>query len=788
MQPPREYFRWFLLPVLAISCFALRCLAQPSPQSEFEPAALVNPLIGTANSGNTFPGAVLPFGMVAFSPEELLPGPGRGVPPGGYAYSATQVRGFSLTHLSGAGCAGSGDFLFMPLTAAVKESPVRDVRDPAYLSELRHDSERAAAGYYSVQLENGVRVELSATPRTGAARFTFPAGQPATLLIRSADNETLSTDSHVSVDPKRRTVRGWLQSGGFCRGGPPSSYDAYYKIFFVAHFDQQFTDYGTWKDATVQPGSQSSSGGTAMEGDGAQGRGSGAYVSFANAAGTIVEVRVGISYVSEANAEANLRVESPEGLSFRSIRARAFTAWNAALGTIQVSGGSREQQTVFYTALYHALLHMNLASDVNGEYRGMDEEIHRVAKPQTAQYANFSGWDVYRSQVQLVALLFPRIAGDMAQSLLNQADQWGCWSRWTHETGAANVMNGDPSAPAIAEIAAFAGDGFAVKPAYESLLRTATTPHEGHRCSRPHLEQWLTLHYLTAANQRHDNSAADTLEFSTADFALSQLAARLGRTAEKKQLLARAQYWKNLFNPNATPTEGFLQARNPDGTWKSFDPASTDGFVEGTGAQYLWMVPFNVHELFRMLGGNEAAIRRLDDFFHDEQGNWALLNGKLHPGFDNEPCLETPWLYDFAGAPYKTQQAVRAILDTLWHDTPGGIPGNDDLGEMSSWYVWAALGMYPEIPGRAELVLASPLFPEAEIHRQSGTIRIKARRQNTSAFFIESLRVNGRAWTRPWLPAAFIRQGGTLEFALSGQAYPTWGALANQAPPSFEIR
>jgi predicted alpha-1,2-mannosidase len=788
MQAPREHPRWLLRPVLSISCAALSCFAQTNPQPNPEPAALVNPLIGTANSGNTFPGAVLPFGMVAFSPEELLPGAGRGIPPGGYAYDATQVRGFSLTHLSGAGCPGSGDFLFMPLTADLKKSPALDVRDPAYLSELRHDKEHAAAGYYSVQLGNDVLVELSATRRTGAARFTYPAGQPALLLIRSADNETLSTASQVAIDPKRRTVSGWLQSGGFCRGGPPSGYDAYYKIFFVAHFGQSFAAYGTWKDATVQPDSQSSSGGTAMEGEDAPGRGSGAYVSFANAAGTEVEVHVGISYVSEANAEANLRAESPEGLSFRSIRTRAFSAWNAALGSIQVKGGTREQQTVFYTALYHALLHMNLASDVNGEYRGMDEKMHRVAKPQTAQYANFSGWDVYRSQVQLVALLFPKIASDMAQSLLNQAEQWGCWSRWTHESGAANVMNGDPSAPAIAEIAAFAGDGFAVKQAYESLLGSATTPHEGRRCSRPHLEQWLTLHYLTAANQRHDTSAADTLEFSTADFALSQLAARLGRTAEEKELLARAQYWKNLFNPNATPQEGYLQARNPDGSWKSFDPASTDGFVEGTGAQYLWMVPFNVRGLFALLGGNEQAIRRLDNFFHDPQGNWALLDGKMHPGFDNEPCLETPWLYDFAGAPYKTQQTIRTILDTLWRDAPGGIPGNDDLGEMSSWYVWAALGMYPEIPGRAELVLASPLFAEAEIHRPVGTIGIVARPQTASAFFIESLRVNGRAWTSPWLPATFIRQGGTLVFTLSSRADPAWGVEAVQAPPSFDFR
>ena len=280
---------------------------------------------------------------------------------------------------------------------------------------------------------------------------------------------------------------------------------------------------------------------------------------------------------------------------------------------------------------------------------------------------------------------------------------------------------------------------------------------------------------------------ADTLEFSSADFALSQLAARLGETSSEEKLLARAQYWKNLFNPKATPQQGYLQPRNSDGSWKSFDPASTDGFVEGTGAQYLWIVPFNVSGLSATLGGNEQTIRRLDGFFHDEQGSWALTSGGLHPGFDNEPCLETPWLYDFVGAPYKTQQTVRAILDTLWRDAPDGIPGNDDLGEMSSWYVWAALGMYPEIPGRAELVLASPLFAEAVIHRPVGTIRIKARPQTQSAFFIEGLRVNGHQWQRPWLSPEFIRRGGSLVFTLSSEPKRTWGASTTQAPPSFDI-
>lgn len=769
---------WVCLCVFGLT---LACAAEPARL----PASWVNPLIGTANSGNTFPGAVLPFGMVAFSPEELRGDSGRGIPAGGYDYAANIVRGFSLTHLSGAGCAASGDFLFMPIAAEVRESPALDPRNPEYLSLFQHAGEDAAAGFYSVQLNNGVLVELTATPRTGAARFKFAPNQPATLLIRSSDNEAISTASQVSIDAPHQTVSGWLRSGGFCRGGAPSSYDAYYTVFFVAHFNQPFAGYGTWQDAAVRPGSPAAQGGTAQIGDSSipPGKGSGAYLSFAP--GAAVEMRVGISYVSAANAAANLRAEAPPAVSFAALRSRATAAWNAALGRIAIQGGTAEQKTVFYTALYHALLYMNLASDVNGEYRGMDQQIHRVAKPQQAEYANFSGWDVYRSQIQLVTLLFPNAASDMAQSLLNQAEQWGCWSRWTHNTGAANVMNGDPSAPVIAEIAAFGGDRFHVEAAYRSLLSAATVPHPEHRCSRPHLEQWLARHYLTQSNPRHDSSVADTLENCTADFALAQLAGRMGDTASEKLLLKRAQYWKNLFNPKATPEAGYLQPRNADGSWKNFAPDSKDGFVEGTGAQYLWMVPFNERGLFKLLGGNAPANRRLDEFFHSSDAGWAFTAGGMHPGLDNEPSIETPWLYDFSGEPYQTQATVRAVLDTLWRNAPDGIPGNDDLGEMSSWYVWAELGMYPEIPGRAELVLSSPEFAQATIHRAQGTIRIGVRAQNPGAAYIRGLRVNGQPWQRPWLPASFVRQGGTLDFDLTSQPDSGWGSAPSQAPPSF---
>lgn len=751
-------------------------------------ASFVDPLIGTAKEGHVFPGAVLPFGMLSWSPEELLPTGKHGFPAGGYAYAANQVRGFSLTHLSGAGCAASGDFLFMPITHGVVESPALSVKDPTYLSSLTHAREQAHAGFYGVQLQNGVLVELTATLRSGAGRFTWPHSAVATLLIRSSDNEADTTDSSVEIDPQQHTVSGSLSSGDFC--GHSSSYNPYYTIYFVAHFDRGFESYGTWQDAVVSPGSLSARGGTSLgtaqyTSQPAPGKGSGAYVSFGK--GARMGVRVGISYVSRANAEANLETEDPAGTPFDVIRTRATAAWNKALGDIEVLGASATQKTIFYTALYHSLLHMNLASDVNGEYRGMDQKTHTIQSPQVAQYANFSGWDVYRSQAQLVTLLDPQIGADMAQSLLNQATQWGCWSRWTHESGTPNVMNGDPSSAAIASIVAFGGTNFDERGAYRSLLEAATVPSTEHRCSRPHLAEWMTQHYLTQSS-RHDSSVADTLELATADFALSQLAREEGDPSQEEAFLRRAQYWKNLFNPDATPTESYLQARNLDGSWKNFDPASGDGFVEGTGAQYLWMVPFNEHGLFDLLGGNVAASRRLDAFFHDSGGRWALTGRTIHAGMDNEPSIETPWLYDFSGEPYKTQQTVHAILTHLWKATPDGIPGNDDLGEMSSWYVWAAMGMYPVIPGRGDVLLASPLFPEMVVHRAQGDVRILAPGQGSLPIYVEDLRVNGTEWERPWLPAGLLQHGAILRYRLRPTPDTMWGAAAVDAPPSFDAR
>ena len=290
-----------------------------------------------------------------------------------------------------------------------------------------------------------------------------------------------------------------------------------------------------------------------------------------------MNVRVGISYVSEQNAEANLQAENPKDGNFEALRQRAHAAWNEALDRIHIGGGTPDEQTVFYTALYHTMLGENLSSDVDGSYLAMDQKVHKVASPQKAQYGTFSGWDVYRSQLQLVTLLAPDIGSDIAQSLLNQADQnGGEWDRWTHNAGITHVMNGDPAAPAIADILAFGGDGFDVKSAYRSLLKAATEP-TAHDLSdegcpvecvgqRPSLDSWLKLHYIPT-NGKAWGPAADTLEDVTADFAISELARHLNDKPNQALFLERAQYWKNVFNPKATNHGGYIQNRNADGTW-----------------------------------------------------------------------------------------------------------------------------------------------------------------------------------------------------------------------------
>lgn len=795
-----------LISLLASAAF---CAASNSDKKDI--LANVNPFIGTTNGGNVFPGATVPFGMVQFSPEASPWRENRPIAaPGGYEYRATKIRGFSLTNVEGWGCAGaSGDVPLMPIPTSITNSPSDDFRTE-YAAGFSHDNEQASPGYYRVRLDTGVTAELSATLHSGAALFHFPHGSTRTVLIRTSDSEVGSTAATTAIDSAARTVTGSVTSGNFCGYIDKEDRRSYYTLYFVIRFDQPFSDSGTWHDAQVEKRSTSASGGTGFGSKGfpEKGVGSGAWVTLGGESDAPVMVRVGISYVSEQNARANLDAEDGSK-TFAQIRASAENLWLDRLSHIEVEGGTPAQRTMFTTALYHALMTPTTASDVNGEYRGMDNQVHHVGAMQKVQYANFSGWDVYRSQFQLLTWLDSRVGSDIAQSLLNQADQrHGAWDRWTHNSGATHVMNGDPAAPAVADIYAFGGRAFEAKRALQSLADAADHPTEDDlsqngcpvECvgQRPGLDQWLKLHYIPVGAPAW-GPAADTLEDVTAEFSISALAGRLGEPQLQRRFLTKAQYWRNIWDPNAAADGGYFRNRNADGTWAlvsdeegkpphSFTPGTEDGFVEGTAAQYVWMVPFNVHGLFMAMGGDEKAVARLDAFFYESGKPAVTKSGPLHAELDNEPSIETPWLYDFVGQPWKTQQLVRQVLNTIWPDAPNGIPGNDDLGEMSSWAVFASLGFYPEIPGRAEFVIGSPLFPKVIVHRTGADVVIRAAGAAADTLYIQSLRVNGKSATATYLPESFALKGGTLDFTLGKEPNRNWGVRDQDRPPSFDVQ
>ncbi|MEU2717872.1 GH92 family glycosyl hydrolase [Streptomyces sp. NPDC007205] len=717
----------------------------------------VNPFVGTEKTGstsydggNTFPGADAPFGMVQWSPDTRSPRPG------GYDYTDHEIRGFSLTHFSGAGCTAAQDLPFMPHVGTVDQSPATE--PDTYLDGFSHDAESARPGYYGVTLASGTKVELTATQRSGAGRFTYPAGRAASLLIGLSGSLRGASDARATVDEARRAVTGYVTGGGFCGSGNR------YRVYFSVTFDQPFASVGTWHNGVVAPGGRTVGPAPAQHG---------AYVTFDTTRSRTVGVKVGLSYVSVAGAAENAAREQGSA-SFDTVAEDTRTQWNARLHRIEVAGGTDVQRTTFYTALYHSLLQPNVFDDVNGRYIGFDGRVHTVHGGHH-QYANFSGWDIYRCEAQLLALLAPNVASDIAQSMYNQARQaHDVWDRWSVDNDFAGVMNGDPYHSILASMYAFGATDFDAKAALASMVKGATTIQKaGARyVERPGLADYLSLGYLP-------DDASTTLEYTTADFGIAALAGRLGDTDTETTFMKRAQYWRNLFNPASS----WIQPRSRDGSFRSpFNPADSKGYVEGNAAQYEWMVPYDLAGLFAAMGGNDKVVPRLDEFFTEFNAGPAAP----HAFLGNEPSLNSPWTYVYASAPYRTQYVVRRAVNTLWGPGPGGEVGNDDLGTLSSWYVWSALGMYPQVPARAELVLAGPLFPAVTVHRDAGRpMRIRAPGAGADRPYVHALKVNGVRSSRAWLPESFVRHGGTLDYTLGDVPDTTWGAARSDAPPSF---
>ncbi len=733
---------------VGVVALAAPVLAEPPSRGPAPDLARhVDPMVGTFAPGFTVPGAATPFGMTQVSPDT-----GGPVAYSGYSYHDPQIQGFSFVHLSGPGVKKAGDIPLMPTVGAVTSSDPR-----RYAATYDHATEKASPGAYDVQLGNGTAVELAATTRTGMQRYTFPPVPQANVLLDvSRSVEGVHAGSLEIVDED--TVRGWARGR--------------YPVFFEADFSRPFTSFGTWSGAALTPGSKA-----------ATGHGVGGWVSFDALTSQTVEVSVGISFVDADGAHANLAAERG---SFDDLRVAARQDWNRELAKAQVSGGSAVDERTFYTAFYHSLLHPNVFNDVDGRYLGFDGAV-RTAEGRT-QYANFSSWDTYKAQNQLLASIWPDRYRDMLLSLLADAREGGKLPRWGEQNFDAAHMSGDPAIPTIV-------DGFCrgvldgVDPAEIEALYAEMKELVDRR--QP---AWQTHGYVPL--QTSDSGAGTTLEYGVADFSLALMADALGRPEDAARYAGLATNYRNLLDVDDTK---WIRPRNADGSWLTpFDPALDEtGFQEGNSWQYSWLAPHDARGLFDRMGGDAKAVERLDTHFSEAVGskvpvavaeaqNRATLFGLVYrtnqyaPG--NEHDLQTSWMYAHAGQPSKVQSVQRQIQG-VFRPTIDGLPGNDDLGSLSAWYVWSALGLGPVTPGAPVYVLGSPVFERAALDLPGKKdVVIEAPGASLAGKYVQSATLGGASLDSAWLTHSALRKGGTLRLQMGLQP-SIWGRAS--APPSL---
>ena len=716
----------------------------------------VNPLVGTAPGsspsptahgagGNTLPAAGLPSGMVQWGPDTnttpASSSTAESGSPSGYYYDINSIAGFSLTHMSGTGGSGNnGEIPFMATTSLANLTPT-----------FKHTNEIAKPGYYAVTLDNSVKVELTATLRTGFGRFTFPADNPAIVHIDTTHTNTLTSTTGSIAQVATDAVAGSTTGGDF--EGAASRVP----VYFYAEFNQPLL-----AGSTI----------------------SGGVGNLFFTGGSQVLVKIGISYVSIENAKQNLDDENPNW-DFDAVQTAADTTWNKRLSSIVVAPGTATSVTNFYTAMYHSLWAPSIFSDANGQYLGFDGTTHTIASTQTAQYSGFSNWDVYRSQMPLRSMLYPTETSDMVQSLLNDADQCGAIPRWVNDNYDSGTMVGDGGTNIVATAYAFGAQHFDTQSALNHIMAQLNTNNlavcknasgtsigvNGGRST------YLKFGYITSGETA---IASSSLEYNQTDFAASQFAAALGNTWMAKQALGRSAGWQYSINTTSTPP--LLEARSTGGTFTNETQTSTDNYDQGDAEQYTWMVPWNLRGLVSSLGGSSTVETRLDALRTELNSSTNLPY--LYIG--NEPSFAIPWVYNWVGAPAKTSQLIKDIVTTQFAPTPSGLPGNDDMGATSSWYVWAMLGMYPEVPGVAGFALHSPQFPGATITLENGkTISIQAPGAPGSNY-IQSLTVNGKAVNTPWLDFADVSNGGTIAYTM-GESASSWGTDTSNLPPSFGL-
>ena len=727
-----------LLPAL---CFLLLAAAQISAQQDL--VKFVDPFIGTSGHGHTFPGATRPFGMVQLSPDTRLTG-WDGC--SGYHYSDSIIYGFSHTHLSGTGISDYGDVLLMPtagevfLNALDNGSTVK-----SYASRFQHARETAAAGYYSVRLDDDdVFVELTATPRAGMHRYTFPATDQANVILDLTHRDEV-LDSGLRISGQ--SIVGWRRSKAWAKNQI---------VYFAIEFSHPLIGYGIAVNDKLVPDLTE-----------ARGKNIKAYFRFYTGSGQQVTAKVGISSVDQNGAFLNLAAELGNK-SFDKVRAEAEAAWNTELNKIQVSGGSTAQLRNFYTALYHAMLAPNVFMDVDGRYRGRDREIHQSRD--FTNYTVFSLWDTFRAAHPLYALIDQKRTRDFIKTFLVQYEQGGRLPVWELAGEETDTMIGYHAVSVIADAGVKGIGGFDLEKAFAAMKQSAELrSHRG-------LGAYIDNGFIAMEDERE--SVSKVLEYAYDDWCIAQVARMLGHHDDYERYLARAQSYRNVFDP----VTGFMRARS-NGNWlEPFDPREvTFAFTEANSWQYTFFAPQDIDGLMRLLGGRRAFARKLDQMFAAEsrttgreQVDITGLIGQYAHG--NEPSHHVAYLYNYAGEPWKTQARVRQIMDQFYKPTPDGLIGNEDCGQMSAWYVFSAAGFYPVTPGSTTYAIGTPLFPTVRFNFENGkSFVVKAQGVSDRNVYIQSATLNGQAYSKSYLEHADLMSGGELVFHMGPQANRLWG-------------
>lgn len=747
------------------------------------PTDYVNPFIGASTNvdaagayhglGKTFPGATTPWGMVQVSPNTITGGDNSS----GYSYEHTTIEGFAFTQMSGVGWFGDlGNFLVMPTTGPLKLVAGKENNDSidGYRSTYDKATETARAGYYAVKLDDyQIQAECSATPHCGILRFTYPANPLSRIQVDLARRVGgTSTEQYLKVVDDH-TVKGWMRctpdGGGW--GNGEGNVD--YTVYFYARFSKPLDDFGCWSadipdswsrkrdDVTSVPYLQHVAQAPVQKGKTEmQGKHLGFYAEFPTTEGEAVELKVGISFVDMEGAENNFQREIASK-SFDQVRREADELWNRELSRIRIAGGTADEKTVFYTSLYHTMIDPRTYTDVDGRYIGGDLKPH-VADSAFVKHTIFSGWDVFRSQFPLQTLINPRLVSDELNSLISQAEQSGreYFERWELLNAYSGCMLGNPALSVLADAYAKGIRTFDAEKAFRYAVNTSRLFGND------------SLGYTPGSQ-----SIAKTLEYAYTDWCVSRLAADLGKEAESQLFYQKGQAYRNLFDSE----KGWFRPRNADGSWVEWPQEGrlTEwyGCMEANPYQQGWFVPHDVPGMVELMGGREKVLADLKQFF-DKTPSDFLWN--VYYNHANEPVHFVPFLFNQLNEPWLTQKWTRHICRKAYFNKVEGLVGNEDVGQMSAWYVLAASGLHPDCPGNPRMQITSPVFDSIEFQLDPAyypgkTFTVIAHDNSPENLYIQKALLNGQEYNKSYLDFADIVAGGKLELYMGSEPNEQWG-------------